>query len=430
MIPDRPHPFYNSSGINAFQLVKLTSKQDHMPVNVISIENIDYVVNGSNEVISQLKKCIFETKFESFYEFTASIQENLGFETESTVFMNIINPDLSVSNKEVAALKAISFQIDKLAKEKNFSGSALIANANGDILLQAYVGYANIGTKKVNNSDTQFNIASIAKIFTTVAILQLLENHTQLLSLDDPISKYLSDEIPNELMRKITIRQLLTHTGGTGPTGGNFREISTPEEFIEATKNRAPLKPGECNYSNLGFVILGRIIEKVSNMDYYTYVQEKIFNLADMKNSAYHKKTDHLPNTAIGYMGKNDALLANQDNLPIRGLPSGMAYSTGHDLLAFSKALQNKTLLKEASSLELIKTYVTTTKDPKNPSNHSTGFMTGEGWFGHTGRYDGANGELRIYPEYTVIVLANRDEEQASNLTKFIHEELKKIGQV
>lgn len=426
MIPDRPIQIYNSSGNNAFQLEKLDLKQDHLPVNGISINKINYVVKASNETISDLKKCISETKFESFHEFAASLQENLGFEKESTVFINTINPNSSPSNKEAEGLKAISLQIDKLAEEKNFSGSALIANANGDILLEAYAGFANIGTKKVNSADTQFNIASIAKMFTAVAILQLLENDPKL-SLDDPIKKFLSDEIPNKKMQEITIRQLLTHTGGTGKIEGDFRVIQTPKGFIDVTKNNDPLNPGECSYSNLGFVLLGAIIENVSNKDYYTYVQENIFKVAEMKNSDYHEKTDHRENTAIGYMGKNNALLANQDNLPFRGLPSGMAYSTGQDLLAFSKALQNKTLLKEDSSLELIKTYVKTTNDKVHPTDHSTGFMTGEGWFGHTGHYDGANGELRIYPEYTVCILANRDQDQASNLADFIHDELKKI---
>jgi hypothetical protein len=58
------------------------------------------MVNGSDEAISHLKKCIFETKFESFHEFTASIQENLGFEKESTVFINTITPNLSPSSKK------------------------------------------------------------------------------------------------------------------------------------------------------------------------------------------------------------------------------------------------------------------------------------------------------------------------------------------
>jgi len=422
MKPDYSLRFSDNSGVHSFQLKKIDQKSDQLPVNVITIDNINYKVKASDRAIALLKTHISaEDDFVSFHKFTGSLHEDLGLKkNESIVFKNIITSSLAPTKTEATAIKAIQLQIEKLSKENKFSGTVLIAKTNSPNLIEAYVGFRNIETKKVINSDTQFNIASMTKMFTTVGILQLMEEGK--LSLDDPIGDYLPTEITNDNMKKVTIRQLLTHTGGTGAIKGDYWEISNPKDFIKVTKDNEPDNPGiKCSYSNLGFVLLGAIIENVSNMDYYQYIQKNVFNEAAMNNSNYQLKTDQSPNTAIGYMGKNNELSVNHKFLPLRGTPAGCSYSTGRDLLAFSEALQNETLLKKSSTRELIKTFVTETSDA-HPTNHSIGFMTGDGWYGHTGHYDGANGELRIYPKsgYTVIVLANRDQSQASKLADFI----------
>lgn len=305
-------------------------------------------------------------------------------------------------------------------------------------LIESAVGFANMELNQKNSIETCFNIASIGKMFTTVAILQLVEDGK--LSLNDPIGKFLPEIITNEEMKKVTISQLLTHTGGTvGKTvdekpidiDGPFREISHFRDYIEISKDRAPsFVPGnDCQYSNYGFVLLGAVIEKITQKDYYEYIQEKIFDVAGMQSSSFPLKTNLPSDAAVGYITTDTGVSDNQDALPLKGLPSGLGYSTGSDLVRFSNALldlENKKLLRYQSSLDLAQQTRTVTNDKEHPTKHSMGFMTGDHWFGHSGHYDGVNGEVRIYPQtgYIVVALANRDQEAATDLAQFIDDTL------
>lgn len=327
---------------------------------------------------------------------------------------------------EKAAIQAIQAKVNELTKNDKFSGAILITKKGSDSpLLTKSVGIANRTTQQANSSEIQYNLASMSKMFTIVGILQLIENEESPLSLDSPIGDFLP-EITNEEMKKVTVRQLLTHTGGTDRIEGDYNTIMHPKGFIEVSKDRAPsFEPGtKWEYSNYGLILLGAIIENVSKKDFYQYIQENIFDKVGMKNSNYQKKTELSPNTAVGYMIKKRGFVENQKLLPIRGTPAGNSYSTVDDLNKFATAVQDGTLLN-ANSLKLISTREhVTNEDP--PSNFAIGFMTGDHWFGHSGRYEGVNGELRIFPKagYTVAILANRDPPAASSLADFIEDTL------
>ena len=127
-----------------------------------------------------------------------------------------------------------------------------------------------------------------------------------------------------------------------------------------------------------------------------------------MQSSSFPLKTGSLPSdAAVGYITTDTEFSDNQDVLPLRGLPSGLGYSTGTDLIRFCNALLEGKLLSDPNSLDLAQKSLTVTSD-EHPSKHSMGFMTGDHWFGHAGHYNGANGEVRIYPQtlYLVVALA------------------------
>jgi CubicO group peptidase (beta-lactamase class C family) len=340
----------------------------------------------------------------------------LGLSTVQIAYEEEPAPRLS---SEAAAITAIRSKMRELAEENKFSGTVLIVKpGQADPLIAESIGFAKLGKK--NSLETEFNLASMSKMFTAVGVLQLIEQGK--VSLDDPIGKHLP-EISNDKMKAVTVRQLLTHTGGTGRIEGEFRKISHPKGFMDG--KRQPLfEPGtQWDYSNYGFLLLGLIIENVSGKDYYQYIQEKIFDAAGMKQSSYPFKTALSPNTAVGYMEKKRGFLDNQDLLPLRGTPAGGGYSTGPDLIRFSQALLDGKLLKP-SSLELIRNARPVTSE-KQPSKYAIGFMTGDHWFGHSGRYEGANGELRILQSgHIVAILANRDPQAASALADFITDTL------
>lgn len=188
----------------------------------------------------------------------------------------------------------------------DFSGSILVAYKDKIIEKRSY-GLASIEYEIQNKVNTKFNIASITKMFTAVATLQLYEKG--LLELDVPIGKYLP-YYPNKLVRdSVTIHQLLTHTSGNNnfyvgeflkSNNMNYRNVS---DFVPLFANDTLLsKPGtKYDYSGSGFVILGLIIERVSGDNYYDYLKENIFKPADMGQTAALEVDAVVKNKASGY---------------------------------------------------------------------------------------------------------------------------------
>lgn len=176
-----------------------------------------------------------------------------------------------------AAQKDMANQIDQLLTKRNFSGSILVVN-NGRIILDKGYGLANLEDKTANEPDTVFRLGSITKQFTAAAILLLEERGA--LTVDDPLSRYIPD-YPNG--DKITIHNLLTHTSGI-PEYLQYVDQSddypyTPAELIDLFKHE-PLSfnPGEkFTYSNSNYILLGYIIEQVSQMTYEEFMKENIF---------------------------------------------------------------------------------------------------------------------------------------------------------
>jgi CubicO group peptidase (beta-lactamase class C family) len=257
----------------------------------------------------------------------------------------------SISQAEL--VRRLSNSVDSLAKAGEFSGVAVLAKNGVPVFQQAY-GMANRERLIPNNLETAFNLGSINKAFTQIAILQL--NAAGKLDLDSTLATYWPDYPNKEVARKITIRQLMRHTSGIGgnifdsPAGGTRHEVRSLKDYLALFVNEPPqFEPGARNaYSNAGYVVLGLLIERLSGQDYYTYVREHIFEPAGMTRTGSFS-VDSLPaNTAIGYTtGREDAvpgapLHPNTQELPGRGSSAGGGYSTAQDLLKFLKALREK----------------------------------------------------------------------------------------
>lgn len=335
--------------------------------------------------------------------------------------------ELSLRMTGPEALSATRKRIEDLCAAGEFSGAALIAR-NGEPILTQACGLADREKKIPNQLDTKFNLGSMNKMFTAVAILQLAQQGK--LRLNDPVGKYLTDYPNQEIAKKVTIHHLLTHSGGVGDIFGpefrkNHDQLRDPKDYVALYGSRPPeFEPGShWTYSNYGYVLLGRIIEKVSGQGYYDYVQEHIYAPAGMKDSDSYLKTASVANRAIGYAhdDSNGGLEANIDSLPARGSPAGGGYSTAQDLLRFAQALlQHKLLNVEYTEL------ATTGKVEAPGGKYAYGFEDnredGVRMIGHSGGAPGVNAELNICPEsgYVVIVLSNLDPPSAGHLAQFI----------
>jgi CubicO group peptidase (beta-lactamase class C family) len=331
--------------------------------------------------------------------------------------------------------RAFAAFLEQRATEGEFSGAVLVAKDGQPLLEQAY-GLADRERTIANTVDTKFNIGSVGKTFTAVAIAQLAQQGK--LAFNDPIGEYVSG-FPPKIANRVTIHELLTHTSGLGDVLPNRTEVEkarTLSDLIDLIV-KAPLEfePGtRFSYSNSGFVVLGAIVERLSGQSYYDDVREQIFKPAGMNNTDWHEPGQQPPNLARGYMQVDEHgnpvngpggppsgsaavpgnLRDNGDFLP-PGDPSGGASSTISDLLRFAQALLQHKLL----SPELTNTVITGKVPAPRPGladdTYAYGFadskLHGVRIVGHNGGAPGVGAQLDIYPElgYIVVILTNYD---------------------
>lgn len=329
------------------------------------------------------------------------------------------------------AVKDLDDRAAELASKDKFSGDVLVARA-GKIALQKAYGLADREKHITNAVNTRFRIGSMNKMFTATAVLQLGGDGK--LDLAAPLGKYLPDYPNKDVANKVTIRHLLTHTGGTG-------DIFTPEydkqrletreltDYVKLYGSRGlAFEPGtQWAYSNYGFLLLGVVVEKVSGMSYYEYVRTHIFLPAGMRDTDSLPESENVPNRSVGYLRKNGVWTSNIDTLPWRGTSAGGGYSTVGDLFRFATALSGGKLIKPELFAQMTSKQASA---PPMPANEGYGFgmMVSERpqgkRYGHGGGAPGMNGELRVYPHTNtvVVVLANLDPPAASRLADLFDE--------
>ena len=327
-------------------------------------------------------------------------------------------------NEAIAAARAL---VERNAAADRFSGAVLVTK-NGQMLFSGAYGLADREKKIPNKLDTRFRIGSMNKMFTAVSVLQLVE--ADKIKLTDPLGKYIIDYPNKDIATKVTIHQLLTHTGGTGDIFGpqfdaHRKELRTLSDYVALYGKRGPqFEPGSrWRYSNYGMLLAGVVIEQVSGQSYYDYVQEHVYKPAGMTSSGSLPEDQAVVDRSIGYMRSDSGGWApNTDTLPYRGTSAGGGYSTVSDLVRFANALLSHKLLNAASTELLI-----TGKVDAGGGKYAYGFedqrdKDGNGYVGHGGGAPGMNGDLRIYPKsgYIVAVLANLDPPAAQRIAEFL----------
>jgi CubicO group peptidase (beta-lactamase class C family) len=322
---------------------------------------------------------------------------------------------------QAPADQEIQNYLDSLGAENKLPGAVLVAKDGKPIASKA-AGLANKASGSPNRLDTKFNLGSINKMFTAVAIAQLAQAGR--LKFEDTIGRHLPDYPNKAVAEKVTIHQLLTHTSGMGTYSieafkAQREKLTTVAAYLPLFVNDPLISaPGEkFQYSNSGYLVLGAIIEEISVQDYYTYVREKIYQPAGMTNTGFYEPGKETPNLATGYtrMGPDgrpgEQMTENTDRLEVRGGPAGGGYSTVEDLLKFHVALNGfKLLNREYTGI------VTTGKVDAGPiGKYAYGFgdkvVEGKHIVGHNGGWPGVAANFEIYPElgYTAVVLLNTD---------------------
>lgn len=300
---------------------------------------------------------------------------------------------------QAASPPALPAQVDQLLRPVSAGkcpGVAIGVVRDGRPILMKGYGLADVEKGLPITSATIFRIGSVTKSFTSLAVLQLVERGK--LRLDDPLALYLPD-FPRA--GEIRIRHLLSHTAGVPDFVSYEQARKLPLEFTPGTR---------INYSNTGYNVLGRIIEKVSGQKYAEYLRAHIFQPAGMTHSGYDTTAD-LPGRARGYLlDDKGAYLPIPPGDVAEAFAAGGLYSNIEDLVRWEEALEQGTLVKKQILDEASTPYQLA--DGRR-TGYGFGFMTGRQRglreVGHGGDIDGFNAYLARYPDqhFAVIVLSN-----------------------
>lgn len=328
---------------------------------------------------------------------------------------------LQYSAEEITNL--VGSLMEEYLKNDLFSGVVLVSKDKQPVYLKAF-GMADYENGKENKTDTKFDIGSINKDFTAVAILQLHEKG--LLNLNDNIGKYL-DVFPKDALDKVTIRQLLTHSSGFGDyfmipgVIPRLSELITIDMLIETFKDEPLLfEPGtDRQYSNAGFAVLGAVIESISGMSYFDYIDKNILEPLSLKNTYFnYKKIRADENIPAGYMfsstGKKQRI--DYEKSPS---PAGSAFSTAGDLLKFELSLMyDNRLLNDEMKLLFANRYEDIPDEEWKDMLSDSSYLSA-----YAGGAPGRNSVVYSQPVsgYVIIVLANYDEPIAEQVGENIY---------
>ena len=272
-------------------------------------------------------------------------------------------------------MKMNMVELQGLLVKETFSGTVLVKE-NGNAVTVSN-GFANRSEEIKNGNDTRFGIASGCKLFTSIAICQLVENG--LISFNTRLQDCLQVIFPH-FDTTITIHHLLTHTSGI-PDYFDEEEMDDFEElwvqnpmyrlrrlsdFLSLFQHK-PMKHtvGEkFHYNNAGYIILGLIVEAVSGMEFAEYVTEHVLKNAHMNDSGYFE-LDRLPaHTAIGYIDEEEGVWrTNTYSVPVKGGSDGGAFVTVGDMANVWEALLNHTLLTPTTTEKLLTPFIHTDDD-------------------------------------------------------------------
>lgn len=294
---------------------------------------------------------------------------------------------------EAAITPALAAYLADLTGRDLFSGTVLVAKNGKPLFFHSYGAG--------NDNHTKYNLGSINKLFTTVAMKQLRDLGR--IDFNKTLRTYLPD-YPSPIADRITIRQILDHKSGLGDFFGP-QYMSADKQKIRKLSDYLPFfvdkplefEPGARNrYSNAGYIVLGLVIEQITGMSYYDYVRQNIFVPAGMASTDSYPSDAKIANRAIGMTkrGREGPLperRANTASLPGRGSSAGGGYSTAMDLLRFADFLRK---MKG---------------------------MTPGGWAGGA---PGVNAAFEVDDPWTIIVLGNYDppaaEEVAMNIGRLL----------
>ena len=322
-------------------------------------------------------------------------------------------------------LENLPLRIEKIMKQTSVPGISL-AVMQGDEIFEYATGYVNLSARIEATPDSVFQIGSITKLFTTTLILQLMDEGK--LDLDTTVKHYLPEFqlADNDATETITIRQLLTHTSGMD---GDFFEDTGKgddcvERYILACRALPQLHaPGEMfSYCNAGFVVAGRLIEKIDGKPWHVALKKRIIHPLSLRPMGTEPEEAILNRAAVGHMPNPESgeqMMIPRWRLSVSNGPAGATpFAAARNLLSFASLILNggenidgKQLLSK-EVIQLVQTHQTDI--PPSALGFDGLHAWGLGWMlfdwgkkrliGHGGSTIGQNAFFRILPDEMIAV--------------------------
>lgn len=351
----------------------------------------DQDMKNNNQIIYQMKKSLILFIIAGFMAISCRNEKAY------------VEPQRSSIEKYTDSLFGASIDSSMVA------GGAVIIHQKGETLLKKSYGLASLELDVTMPENASFEIGSVTKQFTAVAILKLVEDGK--LSLEDDFTKYMDFDTKG---RKITIDQLLNHTSGIA----SYTEI---EEFGSLVPQDLPrdsltriietkdflFEPGEALiYNNSAYYFLGLIIEKITEKTYEDYLSEIIFQPLGMDNTYYCSTSKPVKNKAYGYDFSPDGLQQKQYLNHKWPYAAGSLCSTTEDLLIWMDALHNQKIVTEAQYQKLVTPKTLNDGTPVRYAMGLTNFMNyGHQEISHGGGIPGFLSDTRYYPEEDLYII-------------------------
>src|SRR5882762_8709320 len=250
---------------------------------------------------------------------------------------------------------AIDRYLESEMRRQKIPGMSLAVVKNGEPLYVKSYGVATLEHPVPTAPQTVYQIGSVGKQFTAVAVMMLAGEHK--LGLDDPLSKYLPEVPPS--WRKVTLRLMLNHQSGIPQFTTPDRQLLdlvhdyTDLELIQlASSQPLDFEPGtDVSYSDTGYVLLGFVINRVAGMFYGDFLQQRVFGPLGMKQTRVISDKDIVPNRAGGYEKAESGALYNQTYVSpaLNRTADGSLYSTVLDLMKWDRALYGDAVLPQTT---------------------------------------------------------------------------------
>ena len=313
-------------------------------------------------------------------------------------------------------------------------GVAVLVSRRGVPLHMAGYGMADVKTRAPITPDSLFDLASVSKQMTAVAILKLVEKGK--LKLDEPVVRYVTDFAVPVKGRPVTVTDLLHHVSGladytSDDWDGSDAEFETltPETHLKwLNRTKARRAPGvKYEYDNSGYVLLALVVERLSGQSFGQYLREQLFAPAGMEHTVILDGTAKLPKETVRGYETNDKGKVRRSFLPTVITGDGNVYTSVRDLALWDKALRDHTVINR-SSQELA--WTNGRYDNGKPIRNEDGDGYGFGWViektkglvSHSGSWNGTATYLLLDLKdgFTVAVLSNNEKTDVGDLAEEI----------